>query len=201
MITGVTTIGDFLASIDPATFYVLEKHQNADGYTTQLLALSECELDDTDRAKSVVIAWSSADSAVISHIVADGGTACILSHRAAFPTQAPQYEYPVSNRHKIMTHAAEQARCDDAWMCDCTSNEAETRTFAATYIDFEMSAYPVFTYDGSGKLTNAQRNFTDDVEAYKKLYINTYTYIFLQLVDARLKAVLDDAYGEQKDQF
>ncbi len=202
MITdGLTTIGDFLASIDPTAFYVLQKWQHEEGYRTELLQISECELDDTECAKRVIIEWTSESCAIMSNATLDGGTVVILSHSAAFPAPAPQYEYPIANKHKIMAHAAEQARLDDHWMRDCTCNEDEARKFAATFIDFEMSTYPVFLYNGEGKLTSAQHHFTDDVEAYRKLYINTYTYIFLQLVATRLKAVLDDAFGEQKDQF
>ncbi len=182
---GLQTIGEFVASIDPNAFYVLEKHQNAAGYSTMLTAIADCDLSDVEQNR-VIIEWSGESCAIMARTEADANALVILSRDAVFPKPEPQVEYPISNRCKIMAHAAEQAKLDDSWMQDCNSNCDEIADWARSFVEFEERAH---------------LHFTDDLAAYTKLYARTYTYCYLQVAATRLKKLLDEIHGTQENQF
>lgn len=106
----IMTIGTFVASIDTAEYFLIEKHQTPRGFYALRVPVKECEISEVAQ-QQVTILWDNLhDSAVISQLnQPDPATIVIKNRRVAFEPITKRIRHCSDDVIEICKDAATQA--------------------------------------------------------------------------------------------
>jgi len=188
----VTTIGAFMASVDQDRYFLLEKHQTAEGYSTRLVALRECDIRevagqlvtvlwDERAAYAVLTLLNRADPPSVVVVAAGLAQAAVSTPRFIFPGSVgrptPTYLYPVRDADRIAIYAHMLAVGNESWKQDGCMDTAVLVREGSDYaqLDFDRRQPPLVYW-------------TDDEPAYMRLFAAAYAACYsMRVLERRVR--------------
>ena len=167
----LTTIGKFFATLPPHTFMVVERDEEGPVVYPIEDILHGVPAEDSSWECEVIVYWNEThDTALMAPIVPDAHCRLFKRKDVIFVPNCPPYLYPIGHTERIIEHAKEQARLDDAWMYGCYHNRAEVEMWAREYIGYEQEIH---------------HYLTDDLAIYTRIYVEAYTDAYITLANKR----------------
>lgn len=180
----ITTLGQFLVSLPRDTFFVADREEDG---SRSYWPIEDIPGDCHSMQQEVVVVWTSEDCALVCKAYrADPQLKMFVNKRAVFVEPVRVVHYPVADPEKIIAHACQQARLDEAWKIDYCTNIAQLAQYAEEFaIYFELK----------------DEQHTDDAPRYLAIYKRAYAQAYCVAVAERMRRRLDDIYGKQEGQF